>query len=426
MRLRYQALMFALVLLLAYPAAAQWRSAADIQEGARGSVTGTVADVDEARNEIQLEADDDVGPRITVMSDSVSTQYLGFGGLINGQAEIFMGTQGMANVRTGDRVEVRGIGAGNNAIRADVVTLRGRQVAAPQTGVGQTRTPNSISTPTSTTTTSSARVAPLEGVVQDVNAPDGRIVIVTDRREVLTVRTSAATPVTYRNQTYRVANLEVGDRIRVTPRSGTSPNDELWASAIEVTHSSQEGAPVSRATSVSGRVSRIDRSLDIVNIDTGRVSVRVDVASATDTDGRRVRALDFRSGDRVEVTGRYSPTAADLFIAGTVRFGDEGDNAPPASAGTGSSVDVYGAPAPVELGVVTIYGTIRGTLADSPQLVVRDSAGRSIRIDVVEDFVVRGKGTTTTADHLRAGESVTIKAFRDAAGNYIAQTIRLR
>ena len=44
------------------------------------------------------------------MSDSVSTQYNGFGGVINGSPEIFTGSQGLANVRTGDRVEVRGVG----------------------------------------------------------------------------------------------------------------------------------------------------------------------------------------------------------------------------------------------------------------------------------------------------------------------------
>ena len=56
----------------------------------------------------------------------MSTQYNGFGGTINGAPEIFVGSTGFANIRVGDRVEVRGIGHGNSAIRAERVTLLGR------------------------------------------------------------------------------------------------------------------------------------------------------------------------------------------------------------------------------------------------------------------------------------------------------------
>ena len=77
---------------------------------------------------------------------------------------------------------------------------------------------------------------------------------------------------------------------------------------------------------------------------------------------------------------------------------------------------------------MTIYGTVRETLAASPQLVVHDNQGRTIRINVLEGFVVRGRtaGVYTTAERLKENDSVVIKAFRDADGNYIAQTIRLR
>src|ERR1051326_4088372 len=122
----------ALALICAFPAFAQ------LDEGVRGSIVGTVADVDEARNQIAIDPDNNRGPRVTVMSDSVSTQYNGFGGVINGQPEIFTGSQGLANVRAGDRIEVRGLGQANYAIRADVITLLGRSTAAPQTGVGTT------------------------------------------------------------------------------------------------------------------------------------------------------------------------------------------------------------------------------------------------------------------------------------------------
>jgi hypothetical protein len=358
------------------------------------------------------------------LSDSVSTQYHGFGGVINGQPEIFTGSQGLANVRAGDRIEIRGSGQANYTVRADIITLLGRPTPAPQTGVGTTRPPTSVSTPTATTTAQTARVSPLEGVIQDVNPNDGRLVIVTDRREVMNVRVSSATPVTYKGVAYRISNLEVGDRIRVNPDPSTSATagDELRANSIEVTSSVQEGANVPKTNSVAGRVASADRSLDMVTIDTGRQSIRVDVATASDATGRRVRAGDFRQGDRIEVNGRYSATGTDLFIANVVRWVDE-------SAPSGTSEEVVANPpaAAPEFAAVTIYGTVTDTLASSPQLVLRDNTGRVIRLNVLEDFAVRGRTSGyTTAARLKVNDNVVVKAFRDVDGNYIAQTIRLR
>ena len=212
----------ALTLSCVFPAWAQY-----VSEGARGSIVGTVADVDEARSQIAVDPDQN-GSRITVLSDSVSTQYNGFGGVINGQPEIFTGSQGLSNVRT---------------------------------------------------------------------------------------------------------------------------------------------------------------------------------------------------GDRIEVNGRYSGTATDLFVANVVRWVDE--SAAPAPSGTTEDVTAP-PPATQEFAAVTIYGTVTDTLANSPQLVVRDNSNRTIRLNVLEDFVVKGRTGYTTAVRLKAGDNVVIKAYRDLDGNYIAQTIRLR
>ena len=405
----------------------QWRTAADVQEGTRGAMVGTVADVDDARNRLLLDPDDDHSARVSIVVDSLTTQFNGFGGVINGQPEIFTGSNGIANVRAGDRIDIRGTGRGGATISADTITLLGRTVAAPQTGVGTTRTPGSISTPSATSTVTAARVGAIDGTVQQVDAADGRIVIVTDRREVLNVRTSNATPVYYRNTTYRVENLEIGDRVRVTPDSSSGSSGEIRAASIEVTKSVQDSATTPRVNSISGRVSKIDRTLDIVTIDTGRQSIRVDVASASDPSGRRVRAADFIAGDHVTLSGHYSGTATDLFIGDVVRFSDEPN--PPSPAGPADdSLPSPPAVTGVDLGSVTIYGTVRETLNTSPQLVIRDNKGRTLRINVLEDFVVRGRtaGSYTTADKLKDNDSVVIKAFRDADGNYIAQTIRLR
>jgi len=161
----------------------------------------------------------------------------------------------------------------------------------------------------------------------------------------------------------------------------------------------------------------------MVTLDTGRQSIRIDVATASDPTGRRVRAADFRQGDRIEVNGRYSATGTDLFIANVVRWVDESATAQPSGA-TEEVVATQGAPQ--ELAAVTIYGTVTETLANSPQLVLRDKAGRTVLVQVIEDFVVRGRSGYTTAAKLKTGDNVVVKAFRDADNNYIAQTIRLR
>ena len=49
-----------------------------------------------------------------------------------------------------------------------------------------------------------------------------------------------------------------------------------------------------------------------------------------------------------------------------------------------------------------------------------------VRVNVLEDFVVRGRTGYTTAGRLKSGDSLVVKAFRDMDGNYIAQTIRMR
>src|SRR4051794_33352676 len=83
-----------------------WRTSADVSEGERGTIVGTVADAQAGRSRIVLTPDDSPTDRVTVDADTVSTQYNGFGGTINGAPEIFVGTAGFSNVREGDRIEV--------------------------------------------------------------------------------------------------------------------------------------------------------------------------------------------------------------------------------------------------------------------------------------------------------------------------------
>lgn len=408
-----------------------WRTSADVQEGTRGTIVGTVADVLAGSNRIILTPDNDSYDQVTVDTDSVSTQYNGFGGTINGSPEIFVGSTGFSNVRTGDRLEVRGAGSGNALLRADRITLLGRALAAPQTGVGQTRSPGSISTPTARGTTSATspdRLGRVEGTIRQVNADEGRIVIETDRREIRTVRATSATPVYYKGDTYRLNNLEVGDRIRIEPESGSTgtTGSEIRARLIDVMASVQDsgGSTNRQVGALSGRVTRVDRTSDVVMVDTGRGEVRVDLAGASDSSGRAVRGRDLQVGDRVSLSGTYN---GDLFVASTVGFGDTnqspGTPTPTTRPRNDSTMNV------TDLGVVTIYGTVVQSLDNSPQLILRDSqnGNRLIRIYVLEDFAYRTRvGGYSTADHLKAKDSVVVKAYRDGEGNYIAQTIRAR
>jgi len=405
-----------------------WRTSGDVQEGGRGSIAGTVADTQNGRNRMIITPDDALSDQVTVDTDSVSTQYNGFGGTINGAPEIFVGSTGFNEIRVGDRVEVRGVAIGNSIIRAERVTLLGRPVPASQTGVGQTRTPTSISTPTASGTTPSTapdRIGRIEGVLQQVNPEEGRLVVVTDRREVLMVRTPQGTPVRYRGDTYRVSNLEVGDRIRVEPEGGAAvTGNEVRARSIDVIQSSQEanGTSASRGVgALSGRVTRVDRTNNVIQVDTGRGTISVDLRSAADPSGRPVRGRDVQAGDRVELSGSYSGAT---FVATTIRFSDESGTTieqGPATVAPDNNV--------ADLGVVTIYGTVSQTLADSPQLIVRDTQNnnRTVRVYALEDLPVRTRGGSySTAVQLKTSDSVVIKAYRDADGNYIAQTIRIR
>jgi len=399
----------------------QWRTSSDVSEGSRGSVVGTVVDVDEGASRLQVAADDDTHSRIPVLADTLSTQYNGFGGVINGQPEIFVGTKGFSNVHLGDRVEVRGIGRGNHAIGAEFITLLGRSVPASQTGVGDTRPLNSISTPTNAPPSSDVTVyGRIEGIVRQVNPDEGRVVVETDRRQMITVRASRSTPVYFRGQTYQISNLEEGDRVRIDPQSTSTSGGEVTARSMEVLQSVGDGGTTRSVTQVSGRVTRVDRTSEIVRVDTGRGEVRVDLTNAFDSSGARVRARDLQAGDRVTISGSFGATA-DLLVATTVRFVDApGDNGTPAPL----------PPPPVTpaLPLVTVWGTVAESLSTGPLLVVREAKTSVLfHINVTDDLPVKAKGGGySTAERLKNGDLVVVKAFRDADGNYIGQTIRIR
>ncbi|HEX6098385.1 MAG TPA: DUF5666 domain-containing protein [Thermoanaerobaculia bacterium] len=384
-------------------------------------MTGTVIDVDEGRGRLQVENDDRT--RTTVEMDAVSTVYYGFGGVIAGKPEIFTGSSGLSNIRLGDRVEIRGSERGQGVWRADRVTLLGRDVAAGSVGVGTTRTPTSSATPVDDRAASTPETqtgGSVEGTIRTINEGEGRLVIQTPQRRMITVRTYRNTPVLYQGQTYQVSNLEVGDRIRVEAEARTAQADEINARRITVVQSVQDAGTApsgGRVTTIAGRVSRVEPGLDRVYVEDGRDETRVDMVQAEDATGDVIHARDLRVGDMVEITGSFN-RVGDMFNASTVRF-TEADRTFPGDDTSGA----FDRPA-----LVTTGGTITETLEDAVTVGLRETdTNQVVRIWAAPDFAVRTKaGTYVTASTLRERDQVIVQTYRDARGNLIAQTIRLR
>ncbi len=405
------------------------------------TMVGTIVDLDEGRNRMQVELDDAAQTRITIEGDSVTTTYHGFGTVIADKPEVFVGSQGFSNLREGDRVEVRGPLRSEGVYSAQRVTLIGRTVAAAPTGVGQTRDPQrEMSTPTGprTGTGTAATGGRIDGTIRQINEREGRLVVETTGRRMVSVATGRNTPVYYRGERFTVANLEVGDRIRVEADPRDAQADDITATRIDVTMSVQESGTVPGTTPgtssvgiLEGRVTRVEPGLDYIYVDDGRGEIRVDMRQAEDARGEILRARDVRVGERVEIAGSYN-RVGDMFLASTVRFSAAGGGTG-TGGGTGGGVGGgTGRGEPFEdvvrYGLVTITGTVTETLEDAGTIGFRDrDTNATLRIWVASDFVIRTKGATyANASSLRVNDTAVILAYRDGSGILIAQTIRLR
>ena len=393
------------------------------------TMVGTVIDLDEGDNQIQLQLDDASRTIVMFEADSVTTTYHGFGTVIADKPEVFVGSQGFSNLREGDRLEIRGPFRGQGSYTAQRVTLLGRDVAAGTTGVGQTRDPQrDISTPTGprTGTAATATGGRIEGTVRQINERDGRLVVETTDRRMVSVATRRNTPVYYRGERYNVTNLEVGDRVRVEADARDAQADDITATRIDVTMSVQDAGTVPGSTGTStvglleGRVTRVEPGLDYIYVDDGRGEVRVDMRNAEDARGEILRARDVRVGETVEIAGSMN-RVGDMFLASTVRS---------SGGGGGGVINVPGRLIDdvARYGLVTITGTVTETLEDGATIGFRDrDTNTVVRVWVSRDFILRtNAGTHVAASTLRVNDTAVIQAFRDGNGNLVAQTIRLR
>lgn len=365
-----------------------WKSSADIRNGARGTIVGTVADISETRGELTIVPDANTR-KITVTTDSLVTTYRGFGETNAG--EILEGTTGFSRIRKGDRLQIGGQGAEASTIAALDIALLGRSLSVDRIG-----------TPA---------MSAFEGTVRSVSR-NNRFVIETASREMHTIIGTAETPVTYRGGTYRILNLEVGDRVRVNVAGMTG--DGVTARSIDVLRSVSEGTPAEgrTVTSLTGRVTRVEARQKSFRIATDRNrEIRIDATDAVGPNERAFRFAELRVGDTVEITGEYDE--ADLFRADTIRIGGETSDAP--------SDDFE-----VAYDIATFSGRVITEWTDGVILVEDGRDGRRYDIRAFDGFVVQTRSGYTTIERVKKGDRISVTAFVDRDGRLIAQTLRLR
>lgn len=384
-----------------------WSTANDVRQGVRGSIIGSVTAVDSVRSRIEVVADNDRASEvIRVNADPVSSRYIGFGTTSATQNTVYTGANGFTRVRVGDRVDVRGIGATDSMINAEEVVLLGR----------------SLSSGTSTNTSRTS----ISGTVRQITPSTSRLLLETDNREMLTIFGTSSTPVYFEGKTYKISEIEVGDRVRVEIDSES--RDGIRPRSIDVVQSVSDPATGRSndrtVTSLTGRVTRVDTKTQTIRLDTGRSpEARIDTRTANDAAGKRFRLTDLQVGDRLTVSGQYD--ANDLFRADTIRFAsssgdvfDDGDRDPVANDNDAES-----------LSRVVIYANVNKPLGETGMLSLKDTSNnnREVNVYVDDDFVVRTKaGTYITADQLKANDKIVVKVFRDSSSRNFAQTIRMR
>ena len=183
---------------------------------------------------------------------------------------------------------------------------------------------------------------------------------------MITVRTYRNTPVYYRGETYRVTNLEIGDRIRVEADARNTPPDEISARRIDVTASVQDSGTAlrhrrdgdhargTRDAPRAGTRLRVRRRRPRRNA--RRHALRRGCQRRGHPRARSARRRQRRDQRQLQPRGRHVPG-----LDGALRFrlGTTDDRVPPREELT-------------RYAVVTITGTITETLEDGPTLGFRD------------------------------------------------------
>lgn len=380
-----------------------WSGSGDIRTGARGTAVGTITQLDSSRNRVTVRLDTTRSDSNVTIESDTATRYLGF----EGAGKVSTGSTGFSRLRMGDRLEIRGAGTATRAIDADEIVLLGRS-SQSNTGPG-----------------SSGDI--VEGTIRSVRASDNTFVVETSRREIYEVRARANTPVYFEGRTFTIANLEQGDRVRVTVES-RNDLDGLTARSVEVTGDStpndNNSAGNNSLSSIEGPITRIDTQNSTLRVRTSRGEVQVNAREAYDDSNRRIRVADFRVGDRIAVTGQYA-SSGGVFTADTVRLDRNGNSGSFEDDDNDRDRDGDPRDFAAEYDAVTVDGTVDRSWSDG-SFVVRDSSNELYTVFSDRDFVVRTTSGNAISTRIKRGDRVSVRAFRDRSERYIAQGIRIR
>jgi hypothetical protein len=165
--------------------------------------------------------------------------------------------------------------------------------------------------------TGGARDDELQGTINRIDRQDQYLVMtqtngntsnLVNRDDSIRIYYDDRTPVTYEGETYRPADLEIGDQISVfVRRSG----DQIYASSMRVLYdvSGDAGAPSNpRTTQVQGMVRDIDTRQQTIEIDQSgslrSVTILYDAKTYVEQNDRRFHPETLRRGDQVDVSIR--------------------------------------------------------------------------------------------------------------------------
>lgn len=371
----------AVISLISTAARAQesWTSPVDIASGRRGVAVMVVDTVDATDRELSGRFADEGGALAARVSSG--TIFRGFADEVARGSVV--GFAGLGDVRTGDRVRIRGTGVSTGVMQAEEIVLVGRAVAG-----GATQT--------------TARPATLEGIVRSVSRTENRFTMETSGRDIVTILGEAATPVLYEGRTYGIGNLEAGDGVRVTV--GAWEGSSAIARAVDVVSDARD-ARAGSLTSVSGRITATNSSARRATLETVRGDlVDLDLADATDELGRPIRAADLTIGDELDVSGRSLADGA--FRVSVMRRVGGSD------AGAMRTFDVSGA--------------VAGPLGDGGLLRLDAARGTRSQVLVHPDQPVRFRpGRWFRASELQTGDRIRVRGLTGPNGEMVAQVIEI-
>lgn len=299
--------------------------------------------------------------------------------------------------------------------------------------------------------TLAAEPASIEGTVRSVDPEELRVVIVTPSGEIVAAYGNESTPVRFEGSTYRISNLEVGDRIKMTL---TGAEDDRRVEAIDVIESvppserpapRPETEPVSEdvlsdagtgttLTSVVGKVdqTRPERNLIRVIAESGLSWVRIDAANARTPDGDVFEVSDLEFGETIEAIGSIGNNGE--LIASTIRRESEVRRGLPPPVMSDVDESVVPRETPVQsvytpreiswLDLVEFEGEIVAPLNGTQTLTIRnDVTGADEIVWCDSAFIAMvDDEDPLPADELEEGMQVEIRALRVSEG-LVAQSI---